>query len=541
MLMLEVNKIKKNFGYKQLFEELSFKLNEGESIAIVGSNGCGKSTLLKIIAGLETIDSGSINLKKGAKVAYLDQLSSNTSDDRIIYDILKDSFEEINALELRIKELEQKLYLENNNKILEKYCTLLEEYNLIGGYEVDIKINTIINGLEINKELLNKPYNNLSGGEKTLVSLAKALLKNPDLLLLDEPTNHLDLKRIEWLETYIKSFKSSLVIVSHDRYFLDRIANQILEIDEYGAGIVYATNYSGYLLEKERNLEKQMAKYKDEQDAIKQLEAKAKQFMNLGMCRNSSSLTKQGKTLWDRAQRMKDNANRKPIIQKKLNISFDEVNKSSKKIITIENLSISTLQGKNILNDVSLVINKGERVALLGENGSGKSTLVKSIMNKQTLPINGKIAVGASVKIGYIPQIIEFENDNQTLLEYFFKAVSLPEERCRSILANFKFSSEDVCKRVKNLSGGEKMKVKLAELLEQKVNTLIFDEPTNHIDIPTKEVLENALEEFSGTLIFISHDRFFINKFANRIIVFKEGKLKEYFGNYDEYKLALNR
>ena len=539
MLVLDVNKLAKNFGYEQLFEDVSFTLNEGESVAIVGPNGCGKSTILKIIAGLETTDKGTVNLKKGAKVAYLDQLGSTIDDNRAVYEVLKDAFIEINAVEKQLKEYEQKVNTEYNEKILEKYCALLEKYSLMGGYEIDVKINTVINGLEIDKNMLKQPYSTLSGGEKTLVQLAKALLTEPDLLLLDEPTNHLDLKRIEWLEGYIKAFKGASIIVSHDRYFLDKMANQILAVDDYGIGRIYATNYSGYLVQREIEFEKQMAQYGDEQEAIKQLEAKAKQFMSLGMGRNSSALTKQGKTLWERAQRMRERAIRKPVVQKRLNVNFLEENKSSKKIISVDNLSVLTPQGRTILDDVNLEIRAGERVAFLGENGTGKSTFVKTIMGEQTLPSSGEVFVGPSVKIGYIPQMIEFENGDQTLLEYFSRAVGLPEQRCRSILARFRFNVEDVTKRVKNLSGGEKMKVKMAELLQQEVNTLIFDEPTNHIDIPTKEVLEEALEEFSGTLIFISHDRFFINKFANRIIIFEDGKINEYWGNYDEYKSTL--
>ena len=539
MIVLDVNKVAKNFGYGSLFEDVSFSLNEGESIAIVGPNGCGKSTLLKIIAGIENTDKGSVSIKKNAKVAYLDQLGSTIDDNRKVYDVLKDAFSEINAVEKQLKSYEKRIAEDSSEEVLEKYCNLVEKFSMIGGYDVDTNINIVINGLNLDRDMLEQSYNTLSGGEKTVVQLAKALLIKPDLILLDEPTNHLDLKRIEWLEDYIKSFKGASVIVSHDRYFLDKMANQILAVDDYGIGHVYATNYSGYLEQREIEFQKQMAQYEDQQEAIRQLEAKAKQFMSLGMGRNSSALTKQGKNLWERAQRMRQSAIRKPKTQRKVNMSFLEENKSSKKIIIANDVTVTTPDGRKILDGVNMQIVAGERVALLGENGAGKTTFVKTIMGEQKLPVSGDVFIGPSVKIGYIPQIIEFDNDNQTLLEYFQKTVGTSEQKARSILSRFRFTAEEVTKKVKNLSGGEKMKVKMAELLQQEVNTLIFDEPTNHIDIPTKEVLEEAIEDFDGTLIFISHDRFFINKFANKIIHFENGTAKEYWGNYDQYKESL--
>lgn len=537
MTILNVNKLSKNFGYGSLFEDISFTLNEGESISIVGPNGCGKSTILKIITGNENSDSGVVSIKKGAKVSYLDQTGSEIKDERLVYDVLKDAFGKLITMEKKIAELQEKLETNCNNDVaLEKYCDLLEKFSLLGGYEMDVTINVVIYGLKFEKDLLDKKYCDLSGGEKTLVQLAKALITKPDLILLDEPTNHLDIARIEWLESYIKSFKGASIIVSHDRYFLDRMSNQILAIDDNGIGKIYPTNYSGYLVEREREFEKLMAEYSDQQETIKQLEIKGKEFMSLGIGRNSSALTKQGKNLWERAQKMKAMSLKKPKVQKKLNVEFSENNKSSKKIIITKDLTVTLPTGRKIIDGINLEICAGERIAFLGDNGTGKSTLVKTIMGIQTLQIQGEYLVGSSVKIGYIPQIIEFQNENQTLLEYFKQAISLGEERVRSILARFGFNVEDVNKRVKNLSGGEKMRVKLAELLQQEVNTLIFDEPTNHIDIPTKEVLEEAIKEFNGTVIFISHDRYFINKFADKIFEFENGQVTVYLGNYDDFK-----
>lgn len=539
MIILDVNKLKKNFGYGQLFEDISFSLNEGESISIVGANGCGKSTILKIIAGIESADSGNVNIKKDAKIAYLDQTSSSTKDDRIVHEILKDAFEELNEMEKQLALMQSKL--ESNTKenqynaVLEKYCDLMEKFSLAGGYDRDMNINVVINGLNLDKNLLNQRYNDLSGGEKTLVQLAKALIIKPDLILLDEPTNHLDIDRMEWLEEYIKSFKGASVIVSHDRYFLDRISNKILAIDD-GIGKVYSTNYSGYLLERQRDFEKQMAEYKEQQFTMEKLKQQKDRFAQLGMARNSSTLTRQASVLGERLARMQENAVKKPKENKAINIGFTENHKSSEKIIVTEGLIITIPDGRKILNGVDLDICSKERVAFLGANGTGKSTLVKTIMGVQDLPVQGKWTVGPSVKIGYLPQIIDFPNGEQQLLEYFSEAVCLNEQRVRQILAGFKFYSDDVNKKVKNLSGGERMRVKLAELLQQQINTLIFDEPTNHIDIPTKEILEESLEDFTGTLIFISHDRYFINKFADKIIEFKDGKTTTYLGNYNDYK-----
>ena len=541
MIILDVNKVSKNFGYGQLFENLSFSLNEGESISIVGPNGCGKSTLLKMIAGLEKTDSGSINIKKGYKVAYLDQTGSSIIDDRCVYDILKDAFSELNKMEARLNQLQDllndtSLSEEQYNNVMVKYCDLMEKFSMAGGYDIETNINTIVEGLKIDKDILNRSYNDLSGGEKTLIQLAKALLIKPDLFLLDEPTNHLDINRIEWLESYIKSFKGATVIVSHDRYFLDKMSNKILEIDTPNVNLYY-TNYTGYLEEKERNFQKAMADFNSQQLYFKRLQEQINYFADVGMNRNSSTMTKRAAVLQARLDREKAKALKKPKEHRRLNIGFDEERKSSKRVIAVDELAVTLPNGKKILDGINLNICSGERVALIGANGSGKSTFIKTIMGEQDLSIKGNIFVGPRVKIGYLPQIISFPNDNQTLLEYFQAENGIAEQRARQILAGFQFYKEDVKKKVKNLSGGEKIRVKLAELLQQKINTLIFDEPTNHIDIPTKEVLEEAIEDFDGTLIFVSHDRYFINKFADKTVEFKDGSIETYLGGYDDYKV----
>ena len=539
MIILDVNKLSKNFGYGQLFEDVSFSLNEGESISIVGPNGCGKSTLLRIIAGIERADKGAINIKRGASVAYLDQTSADRVDNRLVFDVIKDVFVEINDLARRIKKYEEIMSnpssQEEYDKTLERYCRDLEEFSNKGGYDIDVQINTVCNGLKISETMLYQEYSTLSGGEKTLVQLAKALLQKPELILLDEPTNHLDIERIEWLEEYIKSFKGASVIVSHDRYFLDKMSTKILDLTDIEPK-VYNTNYSGYLEERERYFEKQMAAYADQQQLIKRLQEQIKYFAERGMATNSSTLCDRAHALQTQLDRILARKIERPQEQKNIKIGFNEEKKSSKRVFETKDLIVTAPDGRRILDGVDLTITSGERIALIGSNGSGKSTYVKTLLGLQSMEHSGEVVMGPSVKVGYLPQIISFENDNQTLLECFKYETAVHEQRARQILAAFQFYKDDVNKMVKNLSGGERIRLRLASLLQQNVNCLVFDEPTNHIDIPTKEVLEKAIEDFDGTVIFVSHDRYFINKFAEKTIEFNGGKIVVYNGNYEYYK-----
>ena len=542
MIILDVNKLTKNFGYGALFEELSFSLNEGESLSIVGHNGCGKSTLLKIIAGVYKQDSGTVSIKKGASVAYLDQTTSDKVDDRMVKDILKEAFSSLLEMEKRLKKYEEKLADTEScdyNKTLESYCKLIEEFTEAGGYDMDYLINSVCSGLKITSNMLTQTYTKLSGGEKTLVQLAKALLQKPALILLDEPTNHLDIERIEWLENYLKSFKGSSVIVSHDRYFLDKMSTKILDLSS-GTAKIYNTNYTGYLEESKKEEEKLLAAYSDQQIVIKRLQEQIKYFSERGMATNSSTLCNRAHALQTQLNRILANKIERPKENKKLKLDFNEESKSSKRIFEVESLTVSA-PNKVILNNIDVVITSKERVALIGSNGSGKSTFVKTLLGKQDLNVSGKIITGPTLSVGYLPQIIDFKNDNQRLLECFMEEASLNEEKARRKLASFHFYKEDVNKLVKNLSGGERIRLRLATLLEQNVNCLVFDEPTNHIDIATKEVLEEAVDNFDGTVIFISHDRYFINKLAKRVIEFSNGKVKNYIGNYEDYKAQKQR
>ena len=544
MLILDINKVRKDFGFGPIIEELSFSLNEGEKISIIGPNGGGKSTLLKMIARIEKCDSGTISIKKDAKVAYLDQTSPDQSDDRIVEDILRDSFSELFRIENEINSAYEKMATvsspEDYAHLANRVSVLQQRFQSGGGYEIDTKINMVCSGLLIREEMRHQNYNSLSGGEKTLVHLAKGLLQKPDLFLLDEPTNHLDIKRIEWLENYINMFKGSVVMVSHDRRFLDNVSNKLLEIDN-GEATVYNTNYSGYLIEKEKRYNQLLENWVEQQAYFKRLEDRAKRMAQAGMATNSKVMTRKAGVMFARIEREKEKmALKRPYKVRRLNLNFNEQAKGGKRAIEINHLSIFAANDRTIVNDVSFYVGVGERVFIIGNNGSGKTSILKTIIGEPNLLYDGDVVISPGIQIGYLQQIINFRNDRQQVLDYFQHEVGIGEEKARSILFRFHFEKENVTKSVGSLSGGERIRLRLAVLLQRPMNTLIFDEPTNHIDIPTREALEEAIENFDGTLLIVSHDRFFIDKFANKIIEIENGKATTYIGNYENYQKQKN-
>lgn len=544
MLILDINKVSKDFGYGPIFEELSFSLNEGERISIIGPNGGGKSTLLKMIAQIEKCDRGTISIKKDARVVYLDQTSPDQKDDRIVEDILRDSFAELLKIENEINRVYEKMATvsspEDYNRMTNRVSTLQQRFQDGGGYEIDTEINMVCSGLLIREEMRHQNYNSLSGGEKTLVHLAKGLLRKPDLFLLDEPTNHLDVKRIEWLENYIKTFKGSVVIVSHDRRFLDNVSSKLLEIDN-GEATVYNTNYSGYLIEKERRYNQLLENWVEQQAYFKRLEDRATRMAQAGMATNSKAMTRKAGVMFARIEREKEKmALKRPYKASRLNMDFDERSKGGKRAIEVSHLRISMGNDRTIVDDASFYVGVGERVFIIGNNGSGKTSILKTILGEQDLPYSGDIVISPGIQTGYLPQIINFRDDRQQVLDYFQHEVGMGEEKARSVLFHFHFDKENVIKSVGSLSGGERIRLRLAVLLQQSMNTLIFDEPTNHIDIPTREALEEAIENFNGTLLIVSHDRFFIDKFAGKIIEITDGKAITYIGNYENYQAQKN-
>lgn len=534
MLILNVNKVCKSFGFGKLLDNLSFTVNEGERIAIVGKNGCGKSTLLKLINKTERLDSGEITIKKDVVVEYLEQGDVADSKTGKCIDIIKSAFASLYEIEDRLRDYESKMQIETNenalNKLISSYSNLQEKFIQLGGYEIDTKVNMVLEGLKIDKSLMDREFSSLSGGERTIINLAKILLSNPDLLLLDEPTNHLDITRLEFLENYLKNYKGSVVIVSHDRYFLDRVVNKVLELED-GKIKIYFGNYSSYLRQKEDEEVKEFEIYKIQQKRIQEMEKAIKRLKEWGKMADNPMFFRRAKAIQSNLDRYKENALDKPQTTKKLPIKFNASNRGSQFVITIKDLNL-TIGNKNLLHNANCVIENGEKVAIIGENGCGKSTLIKAILNG-----NDSIKLGGNQRIGYLSQIIEFEDKKQNVLNYFMSSTGLNEEQTRSKLFNMQFFKSDVIKSVGSLSGGEKIRLKLAVMLQQDINFLILDEPTNHIDIDTREVLEDTLKDFKGTILFVSHDRYFINKLSNKIVEFYNQKLYTFYGNYDDYLL----
>ena len=533
MIILDVNKVSKSFGFGNILNKVSFSINEGEKIALVGTNGAGKSTLLKLIAHIEKLDSGTISIKKDSKVEYLEQGDVADSKSGSCRDLLYSAFEKLNEMEIALTNYERKMSntLDSNelNSLIEKYSSLLEKFTRLGGYEKDIQLDIVLNGLNIDRNLLNREFSSLSGGERTLINLAKILLSKPDLLLLDEPTNHLDITRIEWLEKFIREYKGSVIIVSHDRFFLDKTIQKVIEL-ESGKTKIYFGNYTDFIIQKENEEVKEFQIYKVQQRKFDEMEKAIKRLKEWGKMADNPTFFRRAKAIQSNLDRLRENAIEKPKEKTEYPINFKSYGRGSNEVVKIKNLSLYAGNKKLLENSNCLILN-GEKVAIIGDNGTGKSTLINEIISN----LNPCIVVGSNQKIAYLSQIIQFVDSKQSLLEYFISETELEEDIARSVLHNFQFFKKDVLKRVGILSGGEKLRLKLAILLQKEINLLILDEPTNHIDIETREVLEDTLSKFKGTLIFVSHDRYFINKLANRIIEFYNHKLYTFQGNYDDY------
>ena len=528
MIEISLNNIKKSFGFKNILDGLNIEIKTGDRVSIIGENGCGKTTVLNIINSIENIDSGTIAIRRGVKIGYLNQQPENIYNNEKVKDILYNSFKELLDIEKQLKRYEDKMTKEPENiNIINKYIDIQEKFINLGGYEINTMIDKVSSGMNIS-HLLNKNYDTLSGGEQKRVVLAAIIIKNPDILLLDEPTNHLDINTIEWLEEYLNKYNGTVVVVSHDRYFLDKVTNKTILI-ENGKSIIFHCNYSKYLIENEERIEREFKEYKDQQKLILALKKKIKQLEEFGRLAYPG-----GEPFYKRAENIRKRLEKlekvdKPIIKKELPINFDIEKRSGNNVLTIVDYNLSI--GDNVLiNNINLNIIYKDKICIIGNNGCGKSSLLKMIINNSS----DNIKVGSNVKIGYIPQQINFKEDI-TILDYARKYFNGEESHLRSALHKFQFYGENVFKKVTKLSGGEKVRLMLFTLIHDNCNFIILDEPTNHIDISTKKTLEDALINYEGTILFVSHDRYFINKLANKVLYISDKNIIEYCGNYDYF------
>ena len=539
MIEIALSNVDKNFGFKKIFDSFDLEIISGEKVGLIGPNGCGKSTLFKLITKEEVPSSGIVTTRKGAKVGFLPQMPMLPNENISVSEFLSSSFEEIYRISKEMRLLEYEMTNSQNEdmeKILNRYGVLQQRFDDLGGYLIDSKINEICNKFGIDSELLERDFSKLSGGEKTIVCFAKIMLSDPDILLLDEPTNNLDIDTLEWLEKFLQNYTGTILMSSHVRYFLDKVATKIVLI-ERGKSEIFHGNYSYYLKENEKRILSEFEQYKDQQKMIDAMKKKIKQLQEFGRKASPSgeSFLKRAASIQKRLDKIE--LLNKPETAKEIPLNFQMTNRSGKQVLAVHDLNLS-IDDKTLLEQVSFDVLFKDRTCLMGKNGCGKSTLIKHIIDLY----NGEshdgndIKIGSNVLIGYIPQVIEFDDDTKTLLEVARKTFNGTETQLRSSLAKFLFYGNDVFKRVNMLSGGEKVRLKLFELMQQNINFLIMDEPTNHIDITTREVLESALSEFQGTILFISHDRYFINEIAKKVLYVEDKNITEYLGNYDDYR-----
>ncbi|AQR98152.1 ribosomal protection-like ABC-F family protein [Clostridium saccharoperbutylacetonicum] len=534
MIELALNKLQKYYGANMVLEDVTFDIQTSEKVGIVGENGCGKSTLLKILMGIEEHESGTISIKKNSTLGYLEQMPVYPEGFKVI-DVLNIAFDKIDKLQKEMEVIEKQLTEANEanmEKLLNSYSKVQTNYESLGGYEKEEKLSKVCVGLKIDEEFKNKLFTELSGGEKTTVILGKILLQNPDILLLDEPSNHLDLETMEWLEAYLKEYKGIVIIVSHDRYFLDNVVTKIIEIEDMKAKS-YDGNYTAFVNEKDRQLKLQMEVFLDQQKKIKAIEKSIAQLREWGKNGDNTKFFKRAASM----EKMLNKLERvnKPVMERQnININVNTGERSGDNVVIVKEL-YKSYEEKVLFNKADLLVRNKERVALIGANGCGKSTLIKILLGNLEAD-KGTATLGSSIKLGYLPQNVVFEDEDKTILETFREDIVITDGKAREYLARYMFFGEMVFKKVGALSGGERSRLKLAILMYKEVNLLILDEPTNHLDIASREELEEFLKDFEGTLLFVSHDRYFINNIANKVVELSGGALNSYNGNYEYYK-----
>ena len=531
MIDISVKNLTKFFVIgENLLEDLSFEIQEGECVAILGRNGCGKTTLFNILTGAMDYDSGEVFVNPHKRLGLISQIPRFPAG-YTVEDVLRSAFTVLLATRRKMEDLEQQMATGATEEQLREYDVLVNRFQSGGGYDMDVDVDKICNGLGITQEQRTQLFDSLSGGEKTRVNLARLLLEKTDILLLDEPTNHLDLRSVEWLEGYINSFKGTVLAISHDRYFLDRVADRVIEIVD-GHAEFYSGNYSFYIDEKQARFNLQLKQYEQEQAKLKQLGYTVERMKGWGI--NNRTLYRRAMSIQHRMERIKKTE--KPKTEKTMKATFGQKDFSGDVVFKMKNVEKS-YGDRTLFSNVELNVEGGERIALLGDNGTGKSTFIKCLLGEETC--EGKIQFGPTVKWGYLPQIIKFSHPERSLYDTMLYEKNCTPQVARDRLGAFLFQGEDVFKQVGNLSGGEQSRLRLCMLMDEKINLLILDEPTNHLDIASREWVEAAIEEFEGVLLFVSHDRYFIEKFAERIWLLEDGQIRDFKCGYSKFRSIL--
>ena len=528
MIDIQVKNLTKFFVIgENLLEDLSFEIQEGERVAILGRNGCGKTTLFNILTGQMDYDSGEVFVNPHKKMGLISQIP-NFPALYTVEDVLRSAYQALTKTREKMTKLEHQMANGATDEQLREYDALVNRFQAGGGYDMDVEVDKICNGLGITADQRSQAFDSLSGGEKTRVNLARLLLEKTDILLLDEPTNHLDLRSVEWLESYINSFKGTALMISHDRYFLDTVAQRVIEITD-GHAEFYSGNYSFYIEEKQARFNLQLKQYEQEQAKLKQLGYTVERMKGWGI--NNRTLYRRAMSIQHRMERIKKTE--RPKTERTMKAGFAQKDFAGDVVFQMKNVE-KAFGDRTLFSNVELKVEGGERIALLGDNGTGKSTFIKCLLGDEDC--KGKIQFGPTVKWGYLPQIIHFDHPERSLYDTMLYEKNCTPQVARDRLGAFLFQGEDVFKSVGNLSGGEQSRLRLCMLMDEKINLLILDEPTNHLDIASREWVEAAIEEFDGVLLFVSHDRYFIEKFAERIWLLEDGQIRDFKCGYKKYR-----
>ncbi len=530
MSIVTANELAKSYGAQDVFWEVSLQIARGDKIALVGANGTGKTTLLRIMAGLEPPTAGRVHRARNLRIGYLPQEAELLSQ-RTLYEEMLTVFADLQAQQAELRRLEQQMAdPAQREEALKRYGVALQAFELAGGYRYESEIKMVLAGLGFPEEEQLQPLSILSGGQKTRALLAKLLLSQPDLLLLDEPTNHLDLAATQWLEEYLANWKGSLVVVAHDRYFLDEVAGRVWELS-FGCLEDYPGNYSRYSTLRAERLERRLAEYEAQQKHVEKTEDFIRRYKAGQRTKEAQGRQKR----LDRLPRLE-----RPREAKKISLSIKTDLRGADRVLVTEDLAIGYQSGGVLFTCPDLYLRRGERPTLLGPNGSGKTTFLKTVLG-EVPPLAGLVQIGENVKFGYLAQAHEGLNTENTVLDEILEVHNLPLEKARSFLGRFLFSGDDVFKLVGDLSGGERSRLALAKLTLEGANFLLLDEPTNHLDIASQEILEEVLADFDGTILLVSHDRYFINALATQVWVIEDGELQVYDGNYSDYEEQRSR